>query len=236
MVDWFPSREWLESYRAQLDEDDVYAAESEGWGVEFDGDFCFVLTQLPLEETALGDLPDELTGDLFDRIEALPDDEFDRLRETATATFDERLGSVESDGDDERERFQRALSAVPVSDVPDVVWPELDALIRDDLESLLEQLETYVTDDMTVRASLELEDGDCRRAELVADPSACEPGFELEAPYETWTELVEGADVVESVMSNEMSLDGDVTRVLHYGDAAAAMGDVAGETDARYLF
>ncbi|WP_306061746.1 sterol carrier protein [Natronococcus wangiae] len=233
MTDWFPSEEWLESYRANLNEDDVYAAESDDWGVDFNGNFLFVLTRLPLEETTFGDLPDELTAELYDRIDALSDDEFGRLRETATPAFDERLESVE--GDDESERFRRALSDVTLADAPDVVWPELEELIRGDLDSLLAQLETYV-DDATVHAYLELEDGACRRADLVEDSAACEPGFELEAPYETWTDLVEGADVIESVMSNEMDLEGSVTRVLHYGDAAAAMGDVAGETDARYLF
>jgi putative sterol carrier protein len=234
MADWFPSREWLESYRARLDEDDTYAIESEGWGVDFDGDFCFVLTRLPLEETTLDELPDELTADLYDRIGDLPDNEFARLREAATPAFEERLESAT--GADERTRFRRALSSVALADVPDVVWPELEDLIRGDLESLLEQLETYVVDDSRVHAYLELEDGDCLRADLVENPAAYDPGFELEAPYEAWTDLLEGDDVVESVMSNEMALDGEITRVLHYGDAAAAMGDVAAETDARYLF
>lgn len=234
MTDWFPSREWLESYRTNLNEDETYAAESDGWGVGFDGDFRFVLTRLPLAETTIGELPDELTTDLSDRIDALADDEFARLRETATPAFEDRLESAE--GDDERARFRRALDGVTLADVPDVTWPDLEALIRGDLDSLLEQLETYVVDDSRVHAHLELEDGDCRRAELVEDPSARDPGFELEAPYETWKDLLEGADVIESVMSNEMALDGSVTRVIHYGDAAAAMGDVAGETDARYLF
>lgn len=234
MTDWFPSREWLESYRARLDNDDVYAAESEGWGVDFDGDFLFVLTRLPLEETTLEDLPDELTDGLYDRIDALDDEEFDRLRESATASFCERLESAE--GEDDRARFQQALSQVTLADVPDVVWPNLEELIQGDLESLLEQLETYVVDDSRVHAYLELEDGDCRRAELVEDPSTCDPGFRLEAPYPAWTDLLEGADVIASVMSQEMALDGEITRVLHYGDAAGAMGDVAGETDARYLF
>lgn len=237
MTDWFPSREWLESYRANLNEDEAYAAESDGWGVEFDGDFRFVLTRLPLEETALGDLPDELTADLYDRIDALADDEFDRLRETATPAFEERLEAGESgDDDSDRERFRRALSGVALADVPDVTWPALEDQIRGDLDSLLAQLETYVVDDSRVHAHLELEDGVCRRAQLVEEPSARDVGFELEAPYETWKDLLEGADVIESVMSNEMALDGSVTRVIHYGDAAAAMGDVAGETDARYLF
>lgn len=234
MTDWFPSREWLESYRTNLNEDETYAAESDGWGVGFDGDFRFVLTRLPLAETTIGELPDELTTDLSDRIDALADDEFARLRETATPAFEDRLESAE--GDDERARFRRALDGVTLADVPDVTWPDLEALIRGDLDSLLEQLETYVVDDSRVHAHLELEDGDCRRAELVEDPSARDPGFELEAPYETWKDLLEGADVIESVMSNEMALEGSVTRVLHYGDAAAAMGDVAGETDSRYLF
>ncbi|WP_254531443.1 sterol carrier protein [Natrinema gelatinilyticum] len=234
MTDWFPSREWLESYRTNLNEDETYAAESDGWGVGFDGDFRFVLTRLPLAETTIGELPDELTTDLSDRIDALADDEFARLRETATPAFEDRLESAE--GDDERARFRRALDGVTLADVPDVAWPDLEALIRGDLDSLLEQLETYVVDDSRVHAHLELEDGDCRRAELVEDPSARDPGFELEAPYETWKDLLEGADVIESVMSNEMALEGSVTRVLHYGDAAAAMGDVAGETDSRYLF
>lgn len=234
MTEWFPSREWLESYREQLRTDETYADASEGWGVDFDGDFLFVLTRLPLEETTLAELPDDLTDDLADRIEELPDDEFAELRESATQPVDDRMD--DADGNDDRERFRQALFATTLADVPDVVWPALEELLEGDLDSLLDQLETYVTDEMRVHAHIELEDGDCLGADLVADPSAVDPGFRLEADYETWVDLVEGADVIGAVMSNEMALDGSVTRVLHYDTAAAAMGDVAGETDARYLF
>lgn len=229
MTEWFPSEEWLERYRENLNANERYAADSEGWGVDFDGDFLFVVQNLPLGETTVGDLPDDLVDPLVADVETLDDDELADLRASATDDFAARL-----DGED-HEAFVETMLATPLDDVPGEVWPDLRAHFPEELDDLLGQLEAYV-DDGTAVVHVALEDGECQAIDLLADPDGVETGFELRGRYPVWKELIEGADVIESVMSRDMQFDGSVTTVLEYDDAAAEMGDTAGETPARYLF
>jgi putative sterol carrier protein len=229
MSEWFPSEEWLERYRENLNANERYAADSEGWGVDFDGDFLFVVQNLPLEETTVGDLPEHLVDPLVAEVEALDDDELADLRASATDAFAARL-----DGED-HEAFVETMLATSLDDVPAEVWPALRAHFPGELDDLLGQLEAYV-DDGTAVVHVALEDGECQATDLLADADGVETGFELRGRYPVWKELIEGADVIESVMSRDMQFDGSVTTVLEYDDAAAEMGDTAGETPARYLF
>jgi hypothetical protein len=229
MTEWFPSEQWLERYRENLNANERYAADSEGWGVEFDGDFLFVVQNLPLEETTVGGLPDDLVDPLVAEIEGLDDGDLAALRESATGDFAARL-----DGED-HEAFVETMLATSLADVPDVVWPDLRTHFPDELDDLLGQLEAYVEDGTAV-VHVALEDGECQAIDLLAGPDGVETGFELRGRYPVWKALIEGADVIESVMSRDMQFDGSVTTVLEYDDAAAEMGDTAGETPARYLF
>jgi hypothetical protein len=231
MTDWFPSEQWLESYRENLNANERYVADSEGWGVDFDGDFLFVVQNLPLEETSVGDLPDHLVDPLVAELESLGEDELVDLRETATDDFAARL----ADRGEGHEAFVETLLATLLDDVPDEVWPALRDHFPGELDDLLDQLDQYV-DDGTVGVHVALEDGQCQSIDLLSDPDACETGFELRGRYPVWKELIEGADVIEYVMSRDMKLDGNVTTILEYDDAAAEMGDTAGETPATYLF
>lgn len=232
MTEWFPSEEWLDEYRRNLNANERYTEASSGWGVEFNGDFLFHIRNLPLEETTMGELPDELTGEFATNLETTDDEAFDRLRETTTDAFETRF---DERGDD-REAFVETVMATPLAAVPDEMWPELRKYLPADLENLLGQLEKYVHDDSEVYVYLELEDGTCEDTELLVEPDARDPGFTLEAPYSMWKKLIEGADVIQAVLSRDMKLDGSVTTVLEYDEAAAEMGDTAGETPARYLF
>jgi putative sterol carrier protein len=231
MTEWFPSEQWLERYREQLNANERYAADSEGWGVDFDGDFLFVVQNLPLEETTVGDLPDDLVDPLVAEFETLDDDELAALRASATDAFATRLAE-RGEGHD---AFVGTMLATPLDDVPVEVWPGLRTHFPDELSDLLGQLEEYV-EDGTVGVHVALEDGECQSIDLVTAPDSVETGFELRGRYPVWKELIEGADVIEAVMSRDMQLDGSVTTILEYDDAAAEMGDTAGETPARYLF
>lgn len=39
----FPSDQWIQQWEEQLDDNETYAETSDGWGVDFDGDFIFHL-------------------------------------------------------------------------------------------------------------------------------------------------------------------------------------------------
>ena len=60
----YPTKEWLEAYGRRLDESTALDDVAAGWGVGFDGDVLLVITDLPVETTTLGDLPEEALGGL----------------------------------------------------------------------------------------------------------------------------------------------------------------------------
>lgn len=62
----FPSDEWIKAWQEELANDEEYAETSEGWGVDFDGDFVFHLRaddRLPEDRYYFVGLED---GDVYD--------------------------------------------------------------------------------------------------------------------------------------------------------------------------
>lgn len=234
MAHWFPSREWLAAYRERLNNNETYGEVSEEWGVDFEGDFIFEITDLPVRETTIGDLPNELSGALRDNLESISEERVEELITDATPALEERLEPKASEHGP-RERLVNALFETPVEDTPAVMWPDLRTELPEDLENLLDQLQRYL-DGNTVSAYIDLYDGSCRTAEVLEHTDERNAGFVLTAPYLKWNELIEGADVIESVMSQDMDLDGSVTKVILYPEAAQELGDTAGRMETKFLF
>lgn len=232
MAEWFPSREWLAAYRRTLNDNETYRRESEGWGVDFDGDFVFEITDVPVGKTAVEDLPDDLSGPLRENLRSLSDERVEELLVDAPSALEDRMD--EREGTD-RERLVEALLSTPLADAPAVTFPALREEYPADLDDLLDQLEQYVHDD-TIYAYLDLHDGECRETDVLENPSARSPGFGLAGPYEHWKDLLEGADVMESIFSQDLELDGSTTTILPYNEAAEELGDTAARIDSRYLF
>jgi hypothetical protein len=232
MTEWFPSREWLDAYQASLNDNDTYQEASEGWGVDFDGDFIFEITDVPVTETTTDDLPDDLSEGLRGNLESLSDERIEEFLTDAPSALEDRM--AEHEGTD-CDRFIAAVLSTPIEDAPAVTFPALREEYPEDLDDLLDQLERYV-DDGTIYAYVDLYDGECRETEVLEDPSARNPGFGLIGPYPHWRDLLEGADVMESIFSEDLELDGSTTTILPYADAAQELGDTAGRIDARFLF
>lgn len=55
----YPTEQWLEEYERRLDESEALDEAGAGWGVTFDGSILVVITDVPVEETTVGDLPEE---------------------------------------------------------------------------------------------------------------------------------------------------------------------------------
>ena len=140
MTEWFPSSEWLATYRTRLNQNETYDAASEGWGVDFDGDFVFAITDLPVAETAIGELPDGLSAPLRTELESIPDDELSALVDEAPTELRTRMKGRDGPA---RDRFVAALLATPIEDAPDVTWPALTEHVPDELEDLLNQLAEF---------------------------------------------------------------------------------------------
>ena len=73
----FPSDEWIKAWEETLENDPTYQEASDGWGVEFDGDFVFHLRaddRLPEDRYFFVGLED---GDVYDCREIEDPDEVD---------------------------------------------------------------------------------------------------------------------------------------------------------------
>jgi putative sterol carrier protein len=60
----FPSSDWFEAYKQGINGDDEYSDLSAGWGVEFNGDFIFKMTDMPVEDLDLEAMPEDLQTEL----------------------------------------------------------------------------------------------------------------------------------------------------------------------------
>ena len=230
-MEWFPSREWLAAYRAALNDKDRYRAASEDWGVDFAGDFVFEITDVPTE-TTVERLPEELSGELRENLQSLSEERVETLLADAPPDLEDRM--ADHDGSD-HERLISAVIETPVADAPAITFPALREEFPADLDDLFDQLEQYLYE-KTIHAYLDLSDGECREAEVLSDPAAHDPGFRIVGPYENWKDLIEGADVMESIFSEALELDGSTTTILPYSEAAQELGDTAARVDTQYLF
>jgi putative sterol carrier protein len=64
----FPTEQWLAEYGRRLDGSDALDDVSTGWGVGFDGNIRMVIDDIPLAETTLGDLPEQVLTDLPENV------------------------------------------------------------------------------------------------------------------------------------------------------------------------
>lgn len=60
----FPSSEWFEEYQTVVNNDEDYEEKSAGWGVDFNGDFIFKMTEMPLDEIDVEAMPEDLQDQL----------------------------------------------------------------------------------------------------------------------------------------------------------------------------
>lgn len=65
----FPSEEWIEEYGKRVDNDEEYGELSEGWGVGYDGDFLFVVEDIPVDELNMDEVPDDIKRQIDEYID-----------------------------------------------------------------------------------------------------------------------------------------------------------------------
>jgi hypothetical protein len=69
-VSLFPTRQWLDAYRHEINESAALDDVGVGWGVGSNGDVLIVVEDLPLSATRLGDLPDVVFDGVPETVEA----------------------------------------------------------------------------------------------------------------------------------------------------------------------
>ncbi|MFB6143488.1 MAG: SCP2 sterol-binding domain-containing protein [Halorientalis sp.] len=60
----FPSQEWFDEYKEAINSNEEYAEKSEGWGVDFNGDFIFKMTEMPVDDLDIDSMPEFLQEEL----------------------------------------------------------------------------------------------------------------------------------------------------------------------------
>lgn len=60
----FPSQAWFAAYENRINDDPEYEQTSQGWGVDFDGDFIFEMTEMPIEAMNVDAMPDYLRDEM----------------------------------------------------------------------------------------------------------------------------------------------------------------------------
>lgn len=88
----YPTEQWLSEYQRHLNESEALDSAGAGWGVDFDGDVYFVITDVPLAETTLGDLPEEALEGIPEQLRGqLEDVPLDRASELIGADVREHM-------------------------------------------------------------------------------------------------------------------------------------------------
>lgn len=64
----YPTQQWLEEYKQRMNESDELSEAGSGWGVGFDGTFLFVITEVPIGTTTIGELPEAALEDVPDHL------------------------------------------------------------------------------------------------------------------------------------------------------------------------
>jgi len=60
----FPTKQWLVEYKRALNESTALDDVAAGWGVGFNGDLMFVITDIPTEDTRVRDLPESVLDEI----------------------------------------------------------------------------------------------------------------------------------------------------------------------------
>ncbi|WP_458185542.1 SCP2 sterol-binding domain-containing protein [Haladaptatus sp. NG-WS-4] len=61
---YFPSQAWFSRYEETINDDEEYNEMSEGWGVGFDGDIVFEMTEMPVDDLDVDSMPEYLHDEL----------------------------------------------------------------------------------------------------------------------------------------------------------------------------
>ncbi|MFB6172617.1 MAG: SCP2 sterol-binding domain-containing protein [Haloarculaceae archaeon] len=232
--EYWPTEPWLETYRAAMEASERLTDAGSGWGVGWEGAMIFDIADVPAAEQTVADFPDEVVSALTDRFHAMDDD---RAAEVLAAAPEDRREAVAARAESPSEALLAALLDTPVAAVASSTWDELDAELPPLFDALVTEIEANVVEDDTVYAYLDLYDGGCREVATLSPPEERDHGFVISGTYPVWKDLVSAdADVISLIISGDMTVDGDMQKILQYSDAAVVLTEIAGELDSRFLF
>jgi len=247
-----PHVEWYDAYRETLNENTRFRSLIDDWGEDFDGDFLFEIRDVPVDEHRLDEVPDEMLA-----VDKMPDEIWDDLPEALEREIkregidkpvyksfdllDESVRDALSDETRELLRESETLFDANPTYVEAVeeMSDELRGFLPPHLESLVHQLENFVTDDGDAFAYLDIEDGRVVEARALEPGEAEEidAGFHLRGDYDDWEYFTKSDETVIGVVMDEvLKPEGQMLTLMEYADALNEMGETRHDVETRYIF
>ncbi|MFP4188313.1 MAG: SCP2 sterol-binding domain-containing protein, partial [Halobacteriales archaeon] len=104
-------------------------------------------------------------------------------------------------------------------------------------EGAKDEFPELVGDSDKVHYFIGLEGGECTDAYQVEDLEDVDYGFEIIGPYENWKKLANGEiGAIDSLMSGQFELNGDMQRVMQYSDGAVEMVETATDIETNFVY
>jgi len=104
-------------------------------------------------------------------------------------------------------------------------------------EDAKDEFPDLVGDNDKVHYYIGLEGGKCTDAYQVEDLEDVEYGFEIIGPYDNWKKLAQGEiGAIDSLMSGQFELQGDMQRVMQYSDGAVEMVETATDIETNFVY
>jgi putative sterol carrier protein len=104
-------------------------------------------------------------------------------------------------------------------------------------EDAKDEFPELVGDNDKVHYFIGLEGGECTDAYQVDDLDDVDYGFEIIGPYENWKKLANGEiGAIDSLMSGQFELNGDMQRVMQYSDGAVEMVETATDIETNFIY
>ncbi|MDY6780513.1 MAG: hypothetical protein SV760_08225, partial [Halobacteria archaeon] len=172
MTTWYPTVEWFEEFRDELNSNEEFQRLVADWGASFNGDFLFYIEDIPSDRYRLTDVPEELTlveGLPDEVLEELPDDTHGMSVFEVYDHLDERdeLDEVPDDIVEDLRKVRDIFDDNPTFDEFADTADEIRGCIPNEMGRLLDELREFVTEDHEVFAYMEFYDGECTGVDVL---------------------------------------------------------------------
>jgi putative sterol carrier protein len=219
----YPTEEWLIEYKHRINENEALDIAGVKQEVNITGNFLFVITDVPLNETTIGDLPNEVFDGLPRHLQ-IPLS-LVALDGAARPLVRSLFTTIRCVGRD-----------ITLNDAAILISGSLRQCFPERTEDLLRQLDEHVIDG-TIYVFIGLEEGDCTEVEILGGLDERTVDFVLRGSHKTWREIVNGdLDFLSAVSSGDLEVEGETQRSLRYSGTMQLLAQAAADIETTHLF
>lgn len=218
----YPTEKWLVEYKHRINRAGAVETTGTDRGIDVTGDLLFIITDVPIDETTIGDLPAETFDGLPRRLRGPLS--LVGLDSVATPLVRPLFTTIHWIGRD-----------LSLSDAAALIRGGLRQCFPERTEDLLRQLDEHVVDD-TIYVFIGLEDGDCTAVRILDGADERAADFVFRGSHETWGNIIDGdLDFLSAVSSGALEVEGETQRLPQYNGAMQLLGQAATDIDTTRL-